>query len=49
MSKGRLLLTIGDHRLEEWDAVKRLASEGNRQVLQSERNGTVPALNYGRF
>ena len=28
-------LTIGKHRLEEWDAVKRLASDGNRQILQT--------------
>ncbi|MCZ6677560.1 MAG: radical SAM protein [Candidatus Poribacteria bacterium] len=28
-------VTIGKHRLEAWDAVKRLATEGNRRLLQS--------------
>ena len=42
-------LTIGEHRLDEWDAVKRLASDGNRRVLKSERNDeTVSALKLKR-
>ena len=42
-------LTIGEHRLEEWDAVKRLASEGNGEPFNRKRNETVSPLNYGEF
>ena len=28
-------LEIGQNKLDEWNAVKRLATEGNRQILQS--------------